>query len=221
MDKKSFCSWSGGKDSCLALYKSVKDGFTPKYLITMMTEDPGRSRSHGLSSGLLKKQSEMINVPIIMKPTSWKDYEDNFLSILNQMKSYGIDYGVFGDIDLQEHLDWISKVTQKAGIVYYEPLWKMKRSDVVYEFLNYGFKARIIAGKKGVMKEEYIGMDLSLELMERLEAEGIDGAGENGEFHTFVYDGPIFKEKIELTGDKIFERDGYLFLDIMNCLQEK
>lgn len=215
MDKYCFCSWSGGKDSCLALYKSMKDGLIPKYLIIMMTEDPSRSRSHGLSSLLLKKQAEMVNIPMIMKSTSWNEYEENFIYLLKQMKADGIGYGVFGDIDLKEHLDWISKVTQKAGIIYSEPLWKMKRADVVTEFLNCGFKAKIIAGKSGIMKKEYLGMDLSIELMQKLEQEGVDGAGENGEFHTFVYDGPIFKERLQVTDDKIIEKDGYMFLDIM------
>lgn len=215
MNKYCFCSWSGGKDSCLALYKSMKDGFTTKYLITMMTEDPERSRSHGLNCYLLRKQAEMMDIPIIMKPTSWREYEENFIYLLKQMKDEGIDYGVFGDIDLQEHLDWICKVTQEAGIIYREPLWKMKRADVVTEFLNCGFKAKIVACKSGIMKREYLGMDLSVELMRRLEGEGVDGAGENGEFHTFVYDGPIFKEGLMVTGDRIVEKDGYMFLDII------
>lgn len=214
MAKNCFCSWSGGKDSCLSLYRSTKNGFSPKFLITMMTEDPGRSRSHGLSSILLRKQSELLDIPIIMKPTSWNDYEANFTMLLNDMKSKGIDYGIFGDIDLQEHLDWISRVTQNAGIKYIEPLWNMKRCDVVSEFLNSGFKAKIVACKGDIMDKKYLGMDLSFELLNEFESKGIDGAGENGEFHTLVYDGPIFKDNLKLINRDICEKDGYLFLDI-------
>lgn len=215
MDRSFFCSWSGGKDSCLAFWMAVERGYTPKMLVTMMTEDPGRSRSHGIRDGMLAKQAASIGLPLITQSTTWADYETNFINLLAGMKDQNIQTGVYGDIDLREHLDWIIKVSAKAGVNYLEPLWQMTRLEVVRQFLARGFKAKIIAVKAGIVPEKYLGAELSTDLITEFKSIGIDPAGEGGEFHTFVYAGPIFREEICIKPLDITRRDGYIFLDFI------
>jgi diphthine-ammonia ligase len=215
MERSFFCSWSGGKDSCLAYWKAVKQGYTPRALVTMMTEDPDRSRSHGVRGEMLAKQAASIGLPLVMEPTTWADYEANFTGLLNRMKDQKIHTGVYGDIDLREHLDWIIKVSATAGIDYLEPLWQMDRLEVVRQFLGQGFKAKIIAVKAGTVPEKYLGTELSTDLIRDFQTTGIDPAGEGGEFHTFVYAGPIFRDEIIINPMDITRRDGYIFLDFI------
>ena len=215
MNNNIFCSWSGGKDSCLSLFKAIGNGYSPKALVTMMIEDGKYSRAHKLSKAVLKKQANAIGLPIIMRPTSWENYEHTFSEVIKELKQDGIKKGVFGDIDLQEHWDWVEKLAANNDISFLEPLWKMERDAVIKEFIENGFKAIIIAVKEEVLVKKYLGQELSLKLLEELKKEGIDTAGEEGEYHTFVYAGPIFSKQVEfvLGGEKII--DGYRFLDIL------
>ena len=127
MLKSSFCSWSGGKDSCLALFKAINQGYDVKYLLTMMSDKGNISRSHGINSKLLFEQSDRLEIKMIQKYTSWEDYENVFISTLNYFKKNNIEYGIFGDIDIQDHLDWVMKICNKTNMKYFEPLWKYKR----------------------------------------------------------------------------------------------
>lgn len=215
MNNNIFCSWSGGKDSCLALFKAIRKGYTPKALVTMMIEDGEHSRAHNISEEVLKKQADSIGIPIIMRPTSWENYEQTFSTVIRELKQDGIKTGVFGDIDLQEHWDWVEKLSANNGISFLEPLWKMERNTVIKEFIENGFKAIIIAVKEQVLDKKYLGRELTLDLMEAFKKEGIDPAGEEGEYHTFVYSGPIFSKQVKFTIGNDRTIEGYRFLDIL------
>lgn len=209
-----FCSWSGGKDSCLALYRAIKEGGSPKLLLTMFTEKGDRSRSHGLPTELFLRQSESIGIPFIHKNATWGDYESVFIETLKGLRNDGIRAGVFGDIDLEDHRLWEEKVCQEAELIPYLPLWKEERLDLLREFINLGFKAVIVAVKDNVMDQSFLGKVLDIPLMDQLGALGIDACGEEGEFHTVVVDGPIFNFPIELElKDQVFN-SGYWFQDI-------
>lgn len=209
-----FCSWSGGKDSCLALYSAIQNGGIPKALLTMLTENGERSRSHGLPAALIKRQATALGIPLVMRKSSWDDYEDNFISVIRDFKRGGIEYGVFGDIDLEPHLEWVERVCSSVAIRPYEPLWKRKRHDLLNEFFHLGFKAVIIAVKQGVLSESFLGCTLDQDVIADMEKVGIDASGEEGEYHTVVTDGPIFSSGIHLETKEQFTCDGYCFLDI-------
>jgi diphthine-ammonia ligase len=208
-----FCSWSGGKDSCLALYYAIQNGGMPKALLTMLREDGERSRSHGLPVNLIQRQAQNLNIPIFVKKTSWNDYEKVFLSTLHEFKKDGIEYGVFGDIDLEPHLEWVERVCSSAMIQPYEPLWKKARLDLLHDFFNLGFTARIVAVKQGVLDTSFLGQILNEQLVKEMEEIGIDASGEKGEYHTVVTDGPIFSSAIHLELKEQFVYEGYCFLD--------
>ncbi len=209
-----FCSWSGGKDSCLALYRAIQGKGIPEALFTMLTEDGERSGSHGLPVDLIKAQSEALGIPLVVCESSWADYEDNFLSVIRRFKEGGIECGVFGDIDLDAHLEWVERVCSSEAIRPYEPLWKEERQDILEEFLDLGFKATVIVTKEGTLDNSFLGRTLDLKVIADMVEAGIDASGEEGEYHTVVTDGPIFSFPICLEKKEKVFRDGYWFLDV-------
>ncbi|MBN1410891.1 MAG: diphthine--ammonia ligase [Spirochaetales bacterium] len=215
MPVKSFCSWSGGKDSCLALYKAMKQGYEAVCLLCMMIETGDRSRSHGISGRLLDAQSEALGIPMVRKSATWADYEKTFLSALAEFKNKGIECGIFGDMDVQAHLDWVANTCRTVGLQYFEPLWQCDRAKAVAEFIDTGFKAIIVSCNTGKMGEKYLGREISTALTNELVSTGVDAAGENGEYHTFVYDGPLFNNRIKFTPKEVKMKDGYAFLELV------
>ncbi len=212
--KEFFCSWSGGKDSCLALYHAIKNGGKPKYLLTMCMDKEDRTRSHGLNLGIVQAQAHSMSIPIVTCNTTWDDYEENFLRIIKGFKKEGIVHGVFGDIDLEDHLNWIERVCSSAEINPYEPLWKRGRHDLLEELILSGFNAMIIATKNGVLDKSFLGRTVDRHLISELEKAGIDASGEEGEYHTVVTDGPIFSSTISIDPGEQISRDSYSFLDV-------
>jgi len=213
-DYSFFASWSGGKDSCLSLYYALEEGGYAKKLLTMLVDDGERSRSHGLSIDLLQKQAEALSIPLITANTSWDNYEENFKKLLGKLKNEGIDTGVFGDIDLEEHREWVERVCTEKNLKAKLPLWKMERREVMENFIKLGFEAEIIVIKEDKLPESFLGKKLTFSLMDELEKRDVDVCGENGEFHTVVLDGPIFSKKVKIKRSNIVKRKGYCFQNV-------
>jgi diphthine-ammonia ligase len=209
-----FCSWSGGKDSILALYYAIHHGGNPVILFTMMTEGGQRSRSHGLPISLIREQSKLLKIPLRVASSSWDDYEEIFITILHDFKEQGIVFGVFGDIDIEEHRQWCERVCSVAELKTYHPLWKQDRRELLNEFIELGFEAIIIAIKEDTLGSEFLGKVLTMDLIQDFENAGIDISGEAGEYHTVVTGGPIFTSSIQLIASDQVLRNGYRFLDV-------
>lgn len=213
---KAFVSWSGGKETSLAYYRAKDiDNFEVKYLLNMVSEDGMHSRSHGISSDLLRAQAEAIGIPIVQRKTTWKNYEEEFKKAVSDFKKEDAQAGVFGDIDLQEHRDWVEKVCKDMGIKPILPLWKEEREKLLEEFIDLGFKAIIVATQAELLGKEWLGQRIDEKFIEDIKALGnIDLCGENGEYHTFVYDGPIFKRPVEFIIGKKILKDRRWFLQL-------
>ncbi len=209
-----FASWSGGKDSCLALHRAIKAGNKPRFLFTMLTEDGERSRAHGLAREVIMAQAASLGVPAIFAAASWPEYEGIFVKTLAEMRTMGIDAGVFGDIDGAEHLAWVKRVCNQAGLLPWEPLWGTDRRKLLAEFISTGFTAMIVAVKGEILLPTFLGRHLDMKLVEELEALGIDASGEAGEYHTVVTGGPLFASPLEPARKGVIHRDGYHFLDL-------
>jgi diphthine-ammonia ligase len=208
-----FCSWSGGKDCCLALHRVMQAGATPACLVTMMIEDGHRSRSHGLRQDVVEAQAAAMRLPLFCRATSWNDYEASFIDVLSEVKGRDVETGVFGDIDLQDHRDWVERVCGTAGMRAVLPLWHESRLGMVLECVDAGIDCRIVSCKAELMGQEYLGKALTRELAESLESKGIDACGENGEFHTVVIDAPMFHVPLELEACGVYEHGGHWALD--------
>ena len=207
-------SWSGGKDSAMAYYRAVQSGMTPKRLLTMFQEDEEVSKSHALPLEVVQAQAARLKVPLMIRGAGWDDYEAKFLDAMDECRADGISHGVFGDIDLEGHLEWVQKTCAKSGIVPIHPLWQEPRRSILEELLTVGFEAVIVVVNTTMMPAEYIGRTFTRQLMDELEALGIDSCGENGEFHTVVIDGPIFSSRVPVTFGEVRENDGYVFLNV-------
>ena len=215
-----FVSWSGGKDSCLALFRTIKTYGIPKYLINMLTEDGYRSRSHGLTRTVLEKQANLLQIPINFYSASWNDYEAVFINALYDLKKEGIAMGVFGDIKISNKQDWIvhrqwaDHVCDKAGMFANEPLWGDSAETLLQDFFDAGFVAKIISVKADLLSADYLGKILNKNLIIEFIKQGIDPAGENGEYHTVVLDGPIFTKPLFLQEREQVLKNGYWYLDV-------
>lgn len=206
-------SWSGGKDSALAYYRALQLGMVPKKVLTMFEEDGEISKSHALPLEVVQAQVERLGVPLLTKAASWSSYEDQFTIAMDDCRAEGITHGVFGDIDLEGHLEWVQKTCAKSDIVAVHPLWQMSRKRVVDELLEEGFEVWIVVVNTTMMPAKYVGKKLTREIVEELELTGIDACGEKGEFHTVVVDGPIFSSRVPFAigepvvkGDYVFAR---------------
>lgn len=212
--QKFFCSWSGGKDSCLALYRAKANGAIPSYLVTMLVEDGTRTRSHGLPTAVVQQQALSLGVPIATAATSWPEYESSFINVLHRLRMEHVSAGVFGDIDIDRHRAWEQKVCEAAQLQAHLPLWKSKRHMLLEEFLELGFSAMIVATNAEALGREFLGRTLDRKLIARFAELGIDPSGENGEYHTVVTDGPLFSRRLALVPGATVRRDGYWFLDL-------
>jgi uncharacterized protein (TIGR00290 family) len=192
---KSLVSWSGGKDSCLALWRARSAGADIALLITAMDETGERSRSHGVPPALLRAQAAAIGAPLEFYDTSWKTYEEKFIGMLSGARQRGITQAIFGDIDLVPHREWEEKVCAAAGLQAQLPLWDEPRRKLVDEFLAAGFKAVVVCVNGNFLGAEFCGREFDCAFLADLPP-GVDACGENGEFHTFVYDGPAFNHPV-------------------------
>ena len=195
MNNKALASWSGGKDSCLALWRAQKMGIKVTHLLTALDESGLKTRSHGVSKSLIYAQGQSLGVHNEFISASWQSYEQEFISKLKRLHDEGITQAIFGDIDLIAHREWEEKVCTVANIVATLPLWNENRLSLVHEFLELGFKARVTCIDGRFLDESFVGVEFNAEFIARL-PEGVDACGENGEFHTFVYDGPNFPKSI-------------------------
>lgn len=212
--KKAFVSWSGGKDSMLALYRTIRMVDVP-YLLNMLSEDGSVSRSHGLSAELLRAQAAAMGKVIVQKPSTWKGYEGTFKRAIMELKGRGITTGAFGDIELQEHRDWIERVCGDLDIEPIFPLWGVDRIELISEFINAGFRAIVVSSRAQILDDTWLGRELDWTFVQGLKALGnVDLCGEEGEYHTFVFDGPIFDRPVSFrTGERRL-RDQHWFLEI-------
>tara|TARA_B110000211_G_C14083185_1_gene555513 strand:+ start:2002 stop:2715 length:714 start_codon:yes stop_codon:yes gene_type:complete len=207
--KKAIFAWSGGKDSSLALHKILKEGeFEILGLMTTLNKNFKRISMHGIKEDLLDAQASSIGIPLIkmwVEEGTNYEYEKNMESVLLDYKQKGITHVIFGDIFLEDLKDYRNNNLAKVGLEGHYPLWKKDTSDLVNEFLNIGFKTVTCCISDRYLNENHVGETITEDWLENLPEE-VDPCGENGEFHTFCYNGPIFKTPVEFSvGEKIYK----------------
>jgi diphthine-ammonia ligase len=218
--KPYFVSWSGGKDSCLALHRAAYHFGKPHFLLNMLTEDVERSRSHGLKKKILQAQADALGIPILFYAASWNDYENTFIAALKTLKSKGIEAGVFGDMQMKNqpnalaNRQWAEHVCRQAEMVAIEPLWDETEEDLMLTFLASGIKTKIIAINSKRLDKKYLGQLLTKELMDEFTKQGVHPFGEEGEYHSVVFDSPLFSKPLNLVDKESVLKDNYWFLDV-------
>jgi diphthine-ammonia ligase len=220
MKLNALSSWSGGKDSCLAYYKALKEGTKIPHLLNFISRESKRGCFHGLEGKLLRFQADLIGCRLTQKEVGpdMSAYEAEFKEAVTEFKDREkINAMVFGDIYLLEHQSWVERVCADLEIKAIEPLWNNDPEKIIDEFIAAGFKAVIVSCKADVMGREFIGRPIDKDLVQDLKARGVCPCGEKGEYHTLVIDGPIFKKRIQITGSEVIKKESFWthwFLDI-------
>jgi uncharacterized protein (TIGR00290 family) len=190
-------SWSGGKDSCLALMRAWPD-YDVRVMVTMFDEAGERSRSHGLRPDVVAAQADRMGLAIISERCSWDTYEEAFGRALAMAAVRGCEHVIFGDIFEDSHRAWTERLATTAGLVAHQPLWGEPTDKLVREFLDRGGRASIVTVSDKWLEARWLGQELSVEVIDQLTALGVDPCGERGEYHTVVTNCPLFSAPIEL-----------------------
>jgi uncharacterized protein (TIGR00290 family) len=203
-----FC-WSGGKDSALALYKVLQsDAYEVVALLTTCNEHFQRVSMHGVRIGLARRQAAEIGLPLdiiyLSEHASNDEYESKMFEYLSCRRSQGVSAVVFGDIFLEDLRQWREASLAKIGLRGIFPLWRRDTKALIDEFLSLGFGSVLCCVSDAYFGESDVGTILDEPFIDRLPA-GVDPCGENGEFHSFAFKGPIFSAAIPLTlGTKVY-----------------
>ncbi|MDR1377502.1 MAG: diphthine--ammonia ligase [Synergistaceae bacterium] len=216
-DKVKFtASYSGGKDGALALYRAIKSGHEPISLLTTYNESVGCSWFHGVPTEVAGKVAESMRLPLEwVKTGEGSAYARDFEAALTRLRKWGVRACVFGDIDIQLHYDWCASRCKAAGLESLFPLWNGGRRELVHEFIDAGFEAVITIVDTSRLSEKFLGKQLTRELVEEIALEGADICGENGEYHTFVHDGPLFREPVKIQFGEATRRGHYAILPVL------
>jgi len=206
-------SWSGGKDSCFACYLALGEGYKISNLVNFISREFKRVSFHGTEARLIQLQSQAVGIPLLQKQTTWEGYEAEFKEAVRSLLSQGIKGMVFGDIYNDQHLAWVERVCGELGIESIEPLWNKDTEKIFTDFIDAGFEAVIVSAQAELIDRDWVGRRLDRNFMKYLKSKKIDLCGENGEYHTLVVNGPLFKRRIEIIESKTINRDNHWLLD--------
>ncbi|MHB8598459.1 MAG: Dph6-related ATP pyrophosphatase [Ktedonobacteraceae bacterium] len=209
-------SFSGGKDSLLALDRAVRQGLSVDFLVTMYDESSQRVRFHGVPIALIQAQADALGIPLLSYPNAPETFEAVFLQSLQELRQHEITTMLFGNIHLADVRAWYEERTTAAGLIHSEPLWGDSPSQLVREFLARGYAAMLTCIEEARANPAWLGIPLTEQLVQAFEQSGIDACGEHGEYHTFVYAGPLFSYPLAIRLGERISQSGFQLIDIQS-----
>ena len=224
MKKKTLMSWSTGKDSAWTYYQLQKN---PNYevlgLFCTVNQKFERTAMHGVRIELLKKQAQAMNMPLdiveIPYPCSNADYEQIMESYIHKVKKKGIEYFAFGDLFLEDIRAYRVKQLKNTGIEAIFPIWQSNTEELASKIIEMGFEAITTCIDSKKLDTNFVGRYYNSTFLTELPST-IDLCGENGEFHTFVFNAPMFKQKIPISVGEIVTKGDFIFADIQSLVQD-
>ncbi|MDR3491324.1 MAG: adenine nucleotide alpha hydrolase [Gammaproteobacteria bacterium] len=219
LKKKMLMSWSSGKDSAYALHKiRQSDEYEVVGLLSTVTEEYDRVAMHATRRELLEQQAHRLNLPLyilsIPSPCTNEIYEYRMHLLLEQAVNQGITHVAFGDLFLEDIRKYREIKLAMIGMHALFPLWKRDTTLLAHEMIDAGMKAIITCVDPKQLDPLFAGRQFDKSLLNDLPVE-VDPCGEQGEFHTFVYDGPMFSSAIPISLGIILERDNFIFADVL------
>jgi len=227
---QAYMNWSGGKDSALCLYKILQDDkYNVTHLLTSVNAAHNRVSMHGVRRELLVKQAEAIGLPLetieLPEQPAMPKYEQAMLTKVQQLKQQGCTHAIFGDIFLEDLRTYREQQLQQQNIQCLFPLWKMETTALVKEFIQLGFKSMVVCVNEQYLDKSFCGRVIDDNFLADLPA-NVDPCGENGEFHSFVFEAPLFKQPIPIVKGDIVRKEypapvpgekpyGFYFCDIL------
>ncbi len=212
--KKFAMSYSCGKDSTLALHKMLKQGNEAVALIVVFNDNANRSFFHGADKSLLEKYEEALGIPMIIAHSTGEDYHVAMEQALILAKQQGAEFACFGDIDIAANRQWSELRCKNANLKAEFPLWQRNRAENVFELVELGYQCLIKSINNTVLPESILGKIIDQDTIKIMDEYGVDICGENGEYHTLVIDGPIFKSPLPLKKGEILRFGDYSVIDI-------
>jgi len=217
--KKVLLSWSSGKDSAWTLHLLRQNPEVQVVaLLTSFNAEANRVAMHAVRRALVETQAARIGIPLwavdLPWPCSNAEYEDRMRAVCQRASTENITAVAFGDLFLQDIRDYRERQLQETGLEPLFPVWQIPTEQLGRDMIAAGLKARITCVDPSKLEKEFAGRDYDLDLLRALPA-GVDPCGENGEFHTFVYDAPVFASAIGVETGEIIERDGFVFADVV------
>lgn len=212
-------SWSGGKDGCLALHELRRSGrYRVEALVSTVTEGYERVSMHGVRRTLLEQQAEMLGLPLcqvrLSQNAANEEYEAKLSEALVRYRDLGAETVAFGDLFLEDIREYRERLLDRLGMRGLFPVWNGDTAGVIRGFIESGFKAVVTCADARVLDGAFTGMMLDETFLAGLPA-GVDPCGENGEFHTFVFDGPGFEKRVGFETGEVVLRDGYFYRDLL------
>jgi len=207
---KSFFNWSGGKDSSLALYHTLNNkNYSVEKLLTNVNNQYRRISMHGVREELLEQQASAIGIPlqklVLTDQPSMIEYEEHMIKTMNQLQQEKFTHSVFGDIFLEDLKIYRETQLAKVGMTAVFPIWKRDTAALIHEFIDLGFKTIVVCVNEKYLDKSFCGRIIDESFITDL-PENVDVCGENGEFHTFVFDGPLFNSPVAFTKGEIVYR---------------
>ncbi|MDQ0215866.1 uncharacterized protein (TIGR00290 family) [Oikeobacillus pervagus] len=226
MKKRIALSWSGGKDSCITLDRLVKESFEVACLVTTVPKNSGRTFAHGEKKELIQLQSEALHLPVHWIDCALEHYTENFIESLKELKStYQLTSVAFGDLYLDGHREWGENVAKAAGLEALYPIWigsEKASLQSLQTFVQSQYNAVIVKVRSDCLNEDWLGRELDQKFVQEIRQMDVCPMGENGEYHTFVYNGPLFEKKIDLSFGEVQSNDTSKRLEIADfSLKEK
>lgn len=211
---KFVTSYSFGKDSALAMHRMVQAGHEPVALLTTFNATHGRNWFHGIQPDLMQAVANSMNLPLILCACGDDDYNQGLEDGLRKAKAMGAEACVFGDIDIEGHAAYDQARCDAVGLQCVLPLWQEGRTALLEECLSAGFLPMIKTVRSDLLADTFLGQTLTMPLARRMEQTGADICGENGEYHTFVYDGPLFSAPVAVQAGDIVDLGTHKTIDI-------
>ncbi len=201
MKPKALFNWSSGKDSALALYKTLQeDHYEVTTLLTSINHEFQRISMHGVHVSLLEQQASALGIPLVKmelpQEPSMEEYQAIMNKTMGEIQTLGVTHSIFGDIFLEDLRKYREEQLNKIGIQAVFPLWKRNTSDLINEFLSLGFKTIVTCVNGTYLDKSFAGRIIDQQFLDEL-PDTVDPCGENGEFHTFTFDGPIFTNPVQ------------------------
>lgn len=212
-------SWSGGKDSCMALAELQREGrYAVAGLLTMVTREYDRVSMHGVRRQLLERQAESLGYPLhpvfLSRGADNAEYEDRMKEALARLGESGVTAVAFGDLFLQDVRAYRERLVAEAGFQAVFPIWGRETGSLARTFIEAGYRAIVTCVDPRVLDPSFAGHMIDGDFLRRLPPE-VDPCGENGEFHSFVVDGPIFRAPVGCEVGKTVVRDSFCFCDLV------
>lgn len=219
MTEKLLLSWSGGKDSCVALYEIQEtQSYEIAALLTTVTGGYDRISMHGVRRILVEQQEASLGLSLhkvcIPQKATNEEYESRMSQVLAKYRAQGVRSVAFGDLFLEDIRKYRENNLAKIGMKAVFPLWKNNTAELVRKFIELGFKAIVTCADSKVLDRSFVGKVIDEDFLHQLPAH-VDPCGENGEFHSFVFTGPIFRDEIRFTVGELVLRDSFWFCDLL------